>query len=68
MAKKLSSSVREKVMQAASKTNFLSAAADTSGRRISLAEFGLRGSWRVLQTGLLYTYDAAEDTPCVKSW
>lgn len=50
MAKKLSSSVREKVMQAASKTNFLSAAADTSGRRISLAEFGLRGSWRVLQT------------------
>jgi predicted unusual protein kinase regulating ubiquinone biosynthesis (AarF/ABC1/UbiB family) len=50
MAKKLSSSVREKVMQAASKTKFLSAAADTSGRRISLAEFGLRGSWRVLQT------------------
>ncbi len=50
MAKKFSSSVREKVMQAASKTNFLSAAADTSGRRISLAEFGLRGSWRVLQT------------------
>ena len=50
MAIKQATSVREKVMQAVSKTKFLSAAADTSGRRISLAEFGLRGSWRVLQT------------------
>ncbi len=50
MAKILSASVRDKVMFAASKARILSAAADTSGRRISLAEFGLRGSWRVWQT------------------
>jgi predicted unusual protein kinase regulating ubiquinone biosynthesis (AarF/ABC1/UbiB family) len=50
MAIKQARIVRQKVMQAVSKTKFLSAAADTSGRRISLTEFGLRGSWRVLQT------------------
>jgi aarF domain-containing kinase len=50
MAKTISARVKENVMQAATKARSLSAATDTSGRRISIAEFGVRGSWRVLQT------------------
>jgi aarF domain-containing kinase len=50
MARNISARVKERIMLAASKGRGLSAAADTSGRRISMAEFGVRGSWRVLQT------------------
>ena len=50
MANSISVRVKERVLLAASKARGLSAATDTSGRRISMAEFGVRGSWRILQT------------------
>ena len=52
MANSISVRVKERVLLAASKARGLSAATDTSGRRISMAEFGVRGSWRILQTTL----------------
>lgn len=52
MAKHISARVKEGVLNAASKSFSLSAATDTSGRRISLAEFGVRGSWRIMQTAV----------------
>jgi aarF domain-containing kinase len=50
MANIISARVKDRILLAASKGRGLSAASDTSGRRISMAEFGVRGSWRVLQT------------------
>jgi aarF domain-containing kinase len=51
MVNKLANSIKRNVLDAASKSRGLSAA-DTAGRRISLAEFGVRGSWRVMQTAV----------------
>ncbi|MFT7403066.1 ABC1 kinase family protein [Zhongshania sp.] len=50
MTRKLSVRIKDSILLAASKGLGLNAVADTSGRRISMAEFGVRGSWRALQT------------------